>query len=202
MEIALSLNHGGKLLGHQFVVLHYTASSNFETTKRWLCSPKSRASAHYLIGRAGETVNLVPADLVAWHAGVSSYAGYEGLNKWSIGIELVNWGPLFQATDSHFRPVGFNDVIDPADVYVGRHKNPRCSFEFWHKYSDEQVDACIRLCRELLDKYPSIREIVGHDDIAPNRKFDVGPAWDWAGFRAALGYGSETDKTPPPSTGA
>ncbi|HMV72543.1 MAG TPA: 1,6-anhydro-N-acetylmuramyl-L-alanine amidase AmpD, partial [Pseudomonadales bacterium] len=30
------------------------------------------------------------------------------------------------------------------------------------------------------------QRIVGHADIAPGRKTDPGPAFDWTGFRAAL----------------
>ncbi|MBY6199476.1 1,6-anhydro-N-acetylmuramyl-L-alanine amidase AmpD [Vibrio hangzhouensis] len=47
-----------------------------------------RVSAHCLIRRDGEVVQFVPFGARAWHAGVSSFAGRERCNDYSIGIEL------------------------------------------------------------------------------------------------------------------
>ncbi|BDU38575.1 1,6-anhydro-N-acetylmuramyl-L-alanine amidase ampD [Vibrio nigripulchritudo MADA3029] len=45
-------------------------------------------SAHCLIRRNGNIVQFVPFNQRAWHAGVSSFAGRERCNDYSIGIEL------------------------------------------------------------------------------------------------------------------
>ncbi len=45
-------------------------------------------SAHCLIRRDGEVIQFVPFDKRAWHAGLSSFAGEENCNDYSIGIEL------------------------------------------------------------------------------------------------------------------
>jgi AmpD protein len=47
-----------------------------------------RVSSHLLIRRCGEVVQYVPFQRRAWHAGVSSWAGRERCNDYSIGIEL------------------------------------------------------------------------------------------------------------------
>ena len=52
-------------------------------------------------------------------------------------------------------------------------------------FTDAQYSALARLGRLLLRKYP-IRHLVGHSDIAPGRKTDPGPYFDWARFRQTL----------------
>lgn len=58
-----------------------------------------RVSAHLYIDRRGRTLQFVPFDRRAWHAGMSSWRGRPGCNDYSIGIELegVDHGPFTQA---------------------------------------------------------------------------------------------------------
>jgi AmpD protein len=55
-------------------------------------------------------------------------------------------------------------------------------------FSQEQYRSLIGLARSLLRRYPAIRpgRITGHSDIAPGRKTDPGPCFDWARLRAGL----------------
>jgi len=56
-------------------------------------------------------------------------------------------------------------------------------------YAEEQYAALARLTRMLRRRYP-IEDIAGHSDIAPGRKTDPGPAFDWGHYRALLARGS------------
>jgi len=51
-------------------------------------------------------------------------------------------------------------------------------------YTDAQYRALARLLRALVRRYP-IRGIAGHEHIAPVRKTDPGPSFDWVGLRRA-----------------
>lgn len=75
-----------------FVVIHYTASSEAVQALATLTDPQSDVSAHYLIEPDGKTVQLVDERRRAWHAGVGRWGQDTDLNSSSIGIELVNDG--------------------------------------------------------------------------------------------------------------
>lgn len=52
-----------------------------------------------------------------------------------------------------------------------------------------QMEAVLRLCRDILARHPIPPDrVVGHSDIAPERKADPGELFDWAGLaRAGIG---------------
>jgi len=53
-------------------------------------------------------------------------------------------------------------------------------------YTERQYARLVPLAATLRRRYP-IAEIVGHSDIAPGRKTDPGPAFDWRRLRALVG---------------
>jgi N-acetyl-anhydromuramoyl-L-alanine amidase len=52
-------------------------------------------------------------------------------------------------------------------------------------FEPEQYRQLARLLRALGARYP-IEEAVGHEDVAPGRKFDPGAGFDWNGLRRQL----------------
>lgn len=55
-------------------------------------------------------------------------------------------------------------------------------------YTDSQYRTLARISRQVMDAWPAIssERITGHSDIAPGRKTDPGPAFDWEQFRQYL----------------
>ena len=59
-------------------------------------------------------------------------------------------------------------------------------------YTDAQYQQLVAVTRQLISRYPAIADnITGHSDIAPVRKTDPGPAFDWVKFRGLLTPSSE-----------
>ena len=78
----------------QLIIIHHTNMRSFAEALHTLKTgnPQGRVSAHYLIGREGEILQLVADNQRAWHAGIARWAGRTDLNSASIGIELDNDG--------------------------------------------------------------------------------------------------------------
>lgn len=106
-----------------------------------------RVSAHFLIRRDGRRLQFVGCEDRAWHAGASRWAGREGCNDWSVGIELEG-------------------------LEGGR-------------FTRAQYRSLRTLLVAITRRYP-LAEVVGHEHVAPGRKADPGPGFDWAKLQRML----------------
>jgi len=73
-------------------VIHYTGMTSVEAALARLRDPAAEVSAHYLITRSGQVVQLVAEAMRAWHAGAGAWGGVSDVNSRSIGVELDNDG--------------------------------------------------------------------------------------------------------------
>ncbi len=171
------------------IVIHYTAGSSAASSAHYLCRDDVKASAHIVIGRNGEIYQLVPFDTIAWHAGVSAYGGRTLLNQYAIGIELDNAGVLTKVGNEF--QAWFGTKYPANEAVYATHRNetkPR----YWQAYTDRQIEVCHDVCEALIKKF-SINNIVGHEEIAPGRKQDPGPAFPLDSFRESLLFKNESD---------
>ncbi len=169
LDVDTSLNAVSQDSRVRFIVLHYTDGSQAASLRTL---SQGDVSAHYLVsdeqtgpGRV-RVYNLVPEDRNAWHAGESSWFGRTALNNASIGIEITNSGPA-PGPDGETR---------------------------WEPYTEAQIRTVILLVRDIARRHGVLPEnIVGHSDIAPQRKTDPGPAFPW-GRLAREGLGRWYDE--------
>jgi AmpD protein len=99
-----------------------------------------RVSAHFLIRRDGETVQFVPVERRAWHAGVSSWRGRGRCNDFSVGIELEgsDEGPfedaqylaLAQLLGRLRARLPLRDIAAHSDLAPGRKRDPGARFDW------------------------------------------------------------------------
>jgi len=147
LQIDHSLTAQGKNSRVRHIVLHYTVA---DTPRSIKILTEQNVSSHYLITdeQLPTIYQLVDESERAWHAGVSQWYEHTDLNTSSIGIEIVNAGPLDDGS--------------------------------WAPYSREQIELVKQLVRDIAERHrvtPS--NIVGHSDIAPQRKIDPGPHFPW-----------------------
>lgn len=166
-----------------YLMMHYTAGVNIDSTIDWFQQRKSKVSAHIVIGSDGEVVQMVPFNRKAWHAGTSKWKGLSSLNKYSIGIELVNAGKLEKRHDGSW--ISWSGRVIPDDqVIVLSHKN-ESKETGWQLYPEVQVQKAIEVAMALNEKY-EFSDVLGHDDVAPDRKVDPGPAFPMRSFRSIV----------------
>ena len=99
----------------------------------------------------------------------------------SLGIELDNAGRLKRVSGKWIawfkRPYPASDVIEAVHKYDTKRYG-------WHTYTDAQISIATEVAATLIANY-QLKELVGHDDISPRRKWDPGPAFPMETFRDA-----------------
>jgi N-acetylmuramoyl-L-alanine amidase len=151
IEQTPSQNFNDRKAGIDMLVLHYTGMTSGQEALKRLQDAAAEVSAHYMIWEDGRISQLVDESKRAWHAGVGSWQGDTDINSRSVGIEIVNGGHNVPLADGSLPP-----------------------------YPQAQIDAVIDLCKEIISNHniPQNR-IVGHSDIAPERKDDPGEHFPW-----------------------
>ncbi len=174
-------NKGGDL-APRYLVLHYTAGKSAASSISWLTNPESKASAHLVLARDGRITQLVSFNVKTWHAGLSHWDGLSGLNGYSIGIEMDNAGPLKKVGDKY--QAWFGTLYAEDEVVLAKHKLDDES-RWWHAYTEIQIQKALELA-QLLARHYGLKDVVGHEDIAPDRKRDPGPAFPLENVRASV----------------
>ncbi|WP_230425662.1 N-acetylmuramoyl-L-alanine amidase [Spartinivicinus ruber] len=150
-----SLSYNSRI---RFLVVHYTAINFVEA----VAALTTNVSAHYLLPCLEDssypfpdlrTFKLVDESQRAWHAGISAWEDRVNINDQSIGIEIV------------YQP---EERANSADLD-------------FPDYPTDQIKQLILLCKDILQRHPDITptRVVGHSDIAPDRKADPGPKFPW-----------------------
>ncbi|MGE5378325.1 MAG: N-acetylmuramoyl-L-alanine amidase [Bacteroidota bacterium] len=191
-----------KLSNPAFIIMHYTGGLKMESTintfKNPPKDPSQAASAHLLVGRDGSVVQFMRFDQVAYHTGYAWWEQQTHLNYCSIGIELDNVGELVRK-DNQWHPRHMDDVTIPdGEVQQSEYwKSPLPSgnrgdpdymsrLPGYQKFTDVQLAVALDIIRTLVKTYPSIQEILGHDQINIAYRTDPGPLLPMSAWRQEL----------------
>lgn len=133
----------------RYVILHYT-DADFPHALEILT--RGNVSSHYLISDHPAAIyQLVDENRRAYHAGISAWRNDAQLNVSSIGIELVN--------------PGYRDTPQGRVFFA---------------YPPGQITLLIDLLKQIVARHHIEPDhILGHNEIAPQRKSDPGPMFPW-----------------------
>lgn len=182
----------GRKYKPQYIVMHYTGATTARSTINWFLRKEAKASAHILIDERGGITQFAPFNIVTWHAGRSSWYNLMGMNNYAVGIELVNGGKLSRVNGTWICPID-KQPIPNEEVLMTNHKNESIT-SAWQEYSQEQLDTAIEVSTAIARHY-GILDVLGHEDIAPTRKIDPGPAFPMLHFKSQV-IGRADTQTP------
>lgn len=120
------------------IVIHHTAGTGtISGVIRWWLIDKWRAvGTPYIIDRLGEYKEVYDSNL--W----SSHIGIKSLDKYSVGIEMINWG--FIKDNKTYVGSKYED-----DVEKVRFKG----YSEWQPYTDEQISTLEKLIKDIGEKH-------------------------------------------------
>ena len=140
--------------------IHHTAGwdNPYNTISHWNRDTRGRVATQYVIGglntkgntkHDGVVVQCFPDNYIGWHLG--KVGGFNA-SKYSVGIELNNFGYLTKKNGKFYTYV--NTEVPEDQVYdLGYEFKNR---QYWHKYSDAQIESLRLLILHIKDIYPTI----------------------------------------------
>ena len=178
--------HGA--LKASYIALHNTMGGSVTSSIKYLNTKTNGFGYHVLIERDGTVYQTAPLDQITRHAGLSNWRGWDNLNSFSIGVSFGNYGPLKRKgswyENEYEGRMREDDVIaGPVPHYNGQRTYAEAG---WERYPEAQVEAGLRICRQIVKRLP-IRDVIRHDDVAIGRKFDTGPALSLTPFAELVG---------------
>lgn len=171
----------GEAISPEGVILHDTVSANASGPLSWLCNKLSKASCHLLIDRDGTIYQLVPFNREAWHAGKSQLDGRTGVNRFSVGIELVNPGRLEKIGEDQYRST-FGKTFTPKDGVIKQADSEAHGVgHYWVEYTNIQLMALKFALSELFCEY-NLKWIWPHWKVQKG-KLDTNPLFPLRSFK-------------------
>jgi hypothetical protein len=162
--------------------IHHTAGwdNPYNTVNNWNRDTRGRVATQYVIGGSnvkgkeakydGVVVECFPNNYLGWHLGK---VGNFNISKYSGGVELNNFGYLTKKGDKYYTYV--NTEVKPEFVCDLGYKFR--GHQYWHAYTDKQIESLRLLILHLKDVYPKMDLVNGipkllKDGVHPKDAFE------------------------------
>ncbi len=142
---------------NDYLFLHHTAGWNnpFRCVDHWAKDKRGRVATEFVVGGLnmrngdnmydGTVVQAFPEGMQGWHLGAT---GSYYMNRHSVGIEVCNFGYLKKSGTGYKNYVSVRaedeQVVDLGFEFRG--------FQYWHKYSDEQIRSLKKLIIHIANR--------------------------------------------------
>lgn len=138
----------------------------------------------------------LPVSLIVLHytgahfrESLNALTNAKGKNRVSSHYLVDESGMVYRLVDEahrawHAGVSRWNGITDVNSASVGIeivNRGPRAGGGF-HPYPSRQIEAVTRLCLDIQSRH-DIKDVVGHEDVAPVRKIDPGPLFPWKTLR-------------------
>tara|TARA_R110000744_G_C19361746_1_gene561479 strand:+ start:1833 stop:2792 length:960 start_codon:yes stop_codon:yes gene_type:complete len=162
--------------------IHHTAGwdNPYNTVSNWNRDKRGRVATQYCIGGSnvkgkeakydGTVVECFPDNYVGWHLGK---VGKFAISKMSGGVELNNFGYLTKKGDKYFTYVN----TEVKSEYVCDLGYKFRGHQYWHAYTEKQIESLRLLILHLRDIYPKMDLANGlpkllKEGVSPNDAFE------------------------------
>jgi hypothetical protein len=143
------------------IFLHHTAGnpSGQGTFEWWASNPERIGTCVAISGKGyndGEIVQGFSSKYWAYHLGLKTQIftahglPYRAIDKFSIGIEICNWGQLTKKADGKY--YNYVNGVVPADEVIEL-ATPFKGYTYFHNYTDAQIQSVKDLLLLWKDKY-------------------------------------------------
>jgi hypothetical protein len=137
----------------QWIFLHHTAGweDPYQVADMWARDNRGNVATEFILGGQsvrnsntkfdGELIQCFPEGGYGWHTGT----GNSVMHRNSVAIEVCNMGQIVNGRTYVNTPADPNQIVKLAKPFRG--------FQFWHKYSDAQIETLKQWILFIADKY-------------------------------------------------
>jgi N-acetyl-anhydromuramyl-L-alanine amidase AmpD len=162
----------GKIEPRWFFIHHTAGGHNpVRTVGNWNTDTRGRVATQYCIGgistkdgntdHDGMVVECFPDNYIGWHLGK---VGNFNMSKYSAAVEINSYGYLTKKGDKYYNAYGglvpVDMVCDLGYKFKGR--------QYWHRYTDKQMEAIEGLLEHIAYTYPHIPLQAGIPQLLKN----------------------------------
>jgi len=155
-------------------VIHFTAGSN--DPKAYLDDMRAKGYCAILIDRLGHVWQDFALNEWGYHAGASTWKNFgTTVNDELVGIEIMSAGKL---TDKNGKLYSwFGKEIPQEECACALKNQDNMQAGWYHAFTPEQEEALEKMLVWMYEASGglfSFDNVVGHDEVSPNRKSDPG----------------------------
>lgn len=137
----------------QWIFLHHTAGweNPYQVADMWARDNRGNVATEFILGGQsvkdgntkydGELIQCFPEGGYGWHTGT----GNSVMHRNSVAIEVCNMGQIVNGKTYVNTPANPDQIVKLAKPFRG--------FQFWHKYSDAQIETLKQWILFVAEKY-------------------------------------------------